>query len=270
MFVLISILLSLCILIALFQVSQHRQSVQQRKLDILILLRQILLLCRQHRSLTHQSITLPTLNNQHHAIKDLDHQLVQISNQLIAVAHFDNKPVYRIFQQSLNKLRHDWQERSPARNQIIHGKAIRHCMFLMDDIVIAWLAESGRDELTEEYHMNWQIILDGMEILTQLRIAIENIHQPKGLQCVQGYCEKMKRKLNQLSLICPISLASPHSTQCVNELIQIIENKHKKIKSEHLYQLTTDLSLVLSQVYDQVLSDITQHLYLPLPELRLN
>ena len=109
MFVLISILLSLCILIALFQVSQHRQSVQQRKLDILILLRQILLLCRQHRSLTHQSITLPTLNNQHHAIKDLDHQLVQISNQLIAVAHFDNKPVYRIFQQSLNKLRHDWQ-----------------------------------------------------------------------------------------------------------------------------------------------------------------
>lgn len=61
-----------------------------------------------------------------------------------------------------------------GKNQRLHGKLIRHCMYLMDDVVLAWLAESGREELSDEYHMNWQQIFDAMETLTQLRLCIDD------------------------------------------------------------------------------------------------
>ena len=57
MFVLISIGISLIILAGLFYISKQRQTSLQRKYEILVLLRQILLLSRQHRAITHQVLT---------------------------------------------------------------------------------------------------------------------------------------------------------------------------------------------------------------------
>ncbi len=139
----------------------------------------------------------------------------------------------------------------------------------MDEIAIAWLIESGREDISDEYHMNWQQVLDSMEVLTQLRISIQDLHYPEGMLRVKYYCDKTRRKLNQLSLISPLSIASPISSKAMHALSEINASDDILMTNEELYQLTTDISLIISQVYDQMLSDMTESLYQPLPKVAL-
>jgi hypothetical protein len=84
---------------------------------------------------------------------------------------------------------------------------------------------------------------------------------------VKYYCDKTRRKLSQLSLISPLSVASPLSSKAMHTLTELNANNELEMTSDELYQLTTDVSLVISQVYDQMLSDMTESLYLPLPKV---
>jgi hypothetical protein len=53
----------------------------------------------------------------------------------------------------------------------------------------------------------------------------------------------------------------------MHTLTELNANHEFEMTSDELYQLTTDVSLVISQVYDQMLSDMTESLYLPLPKV---
>ncbi|NIY82217.1 hypothetical protein [Vibrio hepatarius] len=267
MFVLISISISLIILAGLFHFSKQRQSSLKRKYEILVLLRQLLLLSRQHRSITHLILSKTDKFDMTPQLEETYDSMMAKSSELIAIAHFENKPMYRILQLKLKSLNKDWQNNSVARNQVVHGKTIRHCLFLMDEIAIAWLIESGREDLSDEYHLNWQQVLDSMEVLTQLRIAIQDCHYPEGMLRVKYYCEKMKRKLNQMSIISPLALASPVSSKSMHMLTEIGSCNEITMEVRELYLLTTDISLIISQVYDQMLSDMTESLYQPLPRV---
>lgn len=269
MFVLFSIIVSFVVLATLFYFSKKRHSGLERKFEILILLRQLLLLCRQHRAITHQALTNHHFDIHQSQLEESYDAMMERSNELIASAQFENKPMYRILQLKLKKLHKEWDQRTVARNQVIHGKTIRHCMFLMDEIAIAWLIESGREDISDEYHMNWQQVLDSMEVLTQLRISIQDLHYPEGMLRVKYYCDKTRRKLNQLSLISPLSIASPISSKAMHSLSEINASDDILMTNEELYQLTTDISLIISQVYDQMLSDMTESLYQPLPKVAL-
>lgn len=267
MFVLFSLVLSLTILATLFYHSKKRHSGLERKFEILVLLRQLLLLSRQHRAITHYALSNQDFEHQQNTLADIYDAMMEHSNTLISTAQFENKPMYRILQLKLKALHQEWQHRTVARNQIIHGKTIRHCLFLMDEIAIAWLIESGREDISDEYHMNWQQVLDSMETLTQLRISIQDLHDPEGMMRVKYYCDKTRRKLSQLSLISPLSVASPLSSKAMHTLTELNANHELEMTTDELYQLTTDVSLVISQVYDQMLSDMTESLYLPLPKI---
>lgn len=59
-------------------------------------------------------------------------------------------------------------------------KADSTLFVLMDEVTIAWLAVEQRDELHDEYHMNWQTIIDSLETLTQLRISIQDLNEQGG------------------------------------------------------------------------------------------
>lgn len=270
MFVLLSLIVSILVLVTLFYFSKQRSTGLERKFEILVLLRQLLILSRQHRSITHQALTSQNYGMHQNKLADIYDTMMERSNQLVANAQFENKPMYRILQLKLKKLHKEWDQRSVARNQVIHGKTIRHCMFLMDEIAIAWLIESGREDISDEYHMNWQQVLDSMEVLTQLRISIQDRHYPEGILRVKYYCDKTRRKLNQLSLISPLSVASPISSKAMHTLTEINASGEIDMSNEELYQLTTDISLVISQVYDQMLSDMTESLYQPLPKVAFN
>jgi hypothetical protein len=265
MFVVISILISLSILGFMFYLAKQRESTLQRKYELLIDLRQVLYLCRQHRSATHH--TLMFGEHRETELNHLHNLLHEKTNHLISIAHFDNKPMYRVLQLKLKALMKDWDERTISRNQMAHGKAIRHCMFLMDEVMLAWLVEVNREDLSDEYHMNWQQVIDTMDALTQLRICIEDMDSHDGRSRLQHHSEVVKRKLNQLSLINPLTISSPACARAIQVLGETSQDEHYQISTEEMYQITADISLAVAHVYDHILSDLTESLYIPLPKL---
>ncbi|GLR02824.1 hypothetical protein [Vibrio hyugaensis] len=267
MFVLISTLISIAILAGIYHLAAKREKQHARKYQLLTLLRDVVQLLRRHRAVTHYSIQC----HQNHE-KEIEHIHSELSNKLhllVETSRFENKPMYRVLQIKIDKLMEQWEDNSIARNQMEHGRLIRHSLFLMDEVTIAWLAIAQRDELNDEYHMNWQTVMDSLETLTQLRISIQDMEDRGGPERMRNYGAVMIRKLNQLSVISPLSLASPTSARSIQALNEYISGEVDTLTMEELYDITSDLSLTVFNTYDHILSDIIEILYQPLPRLSL-
>ncbi len=267
MFVLISTFLSIAILAGIYHLSAKREQQHASKYQLLTLLRDIVHLLRRHRAATHYSIQFK--KNKKSEIEELNRLLSQKLNSLIESSRFENKPMYRVLQIKVEKMLEQWQDASVARNQMEHGKLIRHCLFLMDEVTIAWLAAEQRDELHDEYHMSWQSIIDNLETLTQLRICIRDFDDQVDNERLKNIASVMLRKLNQLAVIAPLSLASPVAVRSIQSLHDYVEGRITGLSEEQLYNITSDLSLTIFNTYDHVLSTVVESLYLPLPRLTL-
>ncbi|KAA8681700.1 hypothetical protein [Vibrio gigantis] len=272
MFVVISMGLSLLVLAALFHFSRKRQTALSHRFETLVLLRELLSLSRKHRAATHYALAYKLSSDSIRKVNEIYDNILEVSELLQSHVSFDSRPMYRIYHLKLIAMHSDWQNRSLVRNQSIHGKTIRHCMFLMDEVMIVWLIQSEREDMSREYHMNWQQILDCMEILTKLRMSIPGIEKadmekPEEYLRFKYYASQTHRKLNQLSIICPISSGSPVCTRAMHALTEIASSNEATQPADSMYELTSDISSVVSQVYDQVLSDITRSLYQPLPNI---
>ncbi len=265
MFVIISMLISVSILGFMFYLAKQRESTLQRKYELLVDLRQVLYLCRQHRSATHHVLMFG--EHRDVEIEHLAGLLSEKTTHLISIAHFDNKPMYRVLQLKLKALIRDWSERTISRNQMIHGKAIRHCMFLMDEVMLAWLIEVNREDLSDEYHMNWQQVIDAMDALTQFRICIEEMNTPEGQTRLQHCSDILARKVNQLTMVSPLSISSPTCTKALVILSDVGKSLDSHISAEAMYQMSEDISLSIAHVYDHMLGELIETLYLPLPKL---
>ncbi|WP_373938933.1 hypothetical protein L0990_17535 [Vibrio kanaloae] len=267
MFVVISVGLSLLVLAALFYFSRKRQTALSHRFETLVLLRELLLLSRKHRAATHYALAHKLSSDSIRKVNEIYDNILEVSELLQSHVSFDSRPMYRIYHLKLIAMHSDWQNRSLVRNQSIHGKTIRHSMFLMDEVMIIWLIQSEREDMSREYHMNWQQILDCMEILTKLRMCIPDMEKPDEYLRFKFYASQTHRKLNQLSMICPISSGSPVCTRAMHALTEIASSNEATRPADSMYELTSDISSVVSQVYDQVLSDITRSLYQPLPDI---
>ncbi len=266
MFVIVSMLISVGILGFMFYLARQRESTLQKKYELLIDLREVLSLCRQHRSTSHNALMCK--EDKETELMEFQEVLLEKTNHLISTAPMDSKPMYRVLQLKLKALITDWEDRSIARNQMIHGKAIRHCMFLMDEVMLAWLVDVKREDLSDEYHMNWQQIIDTMDALTQLRICIEDMNTDESSTRIQHYAEVVRRKLGHLALISPLSISAPLCSNAIDVLTNVHENKHlDTVDVNDLYQLTSDISLSIAHVYDHMLTELTETLYQPLPKL---
>ncbi|UPR36681.1 hypothetical protein [Vibrio splendidus] len=267
MFVVISVGLSLLVLAALFHFSRKRQTALSHRFETLVLLRELLLLSRKHRAATHYALAYKLSSDSIRKVNEIYDNILEVSELLQSHVSFDSRPMYRIFHLKLIAMHSDWQNRTLVRNQSIHGKTIRHSMFLMDEVMIIWLIQSEREDMSREYHMNWQQILDCMEILTKLRMCIPDMEKPEEYARFKFYASQTHRKLNQLSIICPISSGSPICTRSMHALTEIASSTEANQPADTMYELTSDISTVVSKVYDQVLTDITRSLYRPLPDI---
>ena len=267
MFVVISVGLSLLVLAVLFHFSRKRQTALSHRFETLVLLRELLLLSRKHRAATHYALAYKLSSDSIRKVNEIHDNILEVSELLQSHVSFDSRPMYRIYHLKLIAMHSDWQNRSLVRNQSIHGKTIRHCMFLMDEVMIVWLIQSEREDMSREYHMNWQQILDCMEILTKLRMCIPDMEKPEEYARFKFYASQTHRKLNQLSMICPISSGSPICTRAMHALTEIASSTEATQPADTMYELTSDISTVVSKVYDQVLTDITRSLYRPLPDI---
>ncbi|BBM65116.1 hypothetical protein VA249_17620 [Vibrio alfacsensis] len=267
MFVLISTLISVAILVGIYHLADKRAKQHARKYRLLILLRDVTCLLRRHRAVTHHAFQeQQPLDDE---IAAINQELNSTLHQLVETSRFENKPMYRVLQIKIEKLSKQWQEHSLARNQLEHGKLIRHTLFLMDEVTIAWLAVVQRDDLYDEYQMNWQTVMDNLETLTQLRISIQDIHTPGGVMRIKNYASVMIRKLNQLAVITPLSIAAPIPTKSIHTLNEYIDGRGQALSEEDLYNITSEFSLAIFNSYEQILSDIVKTIYRPLPTLRL-
>ncbi|MEZ9564177.1 hypothetical protein AB4226_03275 [Vibrio artabrorum] len=272
MFVVISVGLSLLVLVALYHFSRKRQTALSHRFETLVLLRELLLLSRKHRAATHYALTYKLSSDSIRKVNEIYDNILEVSELLQSHVSFDSRPMYRIYHLKLIAMHSDWQNRSLVRNQSIHGKTIRHSMFLMDEVMIIWLIQSEQEDMSREYHVHWQQVLDCMEILTKLRMCIPGIEKadienPEEYLRFKFYASQMHRKLNQLSIICPISSGAPIFTRSMHTLTEIASSHQVVQPTGNLYELTSDISSVVSQVYDQVLSDITKNFYQPLPDI---
>lgn len=218
MFVVISVGLSIAVLAALFHFSKKRQTALSHRFETLVLLRELLLLSRKHRAATHYALAYKLSSDSIRKVNEIYDNILEVSELLQSHVSFDSRPMYRIYHLKLIAMHSDWQNRTLVRNQSIHGKTIRHSMFLMDEVMIIWLIQSEREDMSSEYHMNWQQILDCMEILTKLRMCIPDMEKPEEYARFKFYASQTHRKLNQLSMICPISSGSPICTRAMHAL----------------------------------------------------
>ncbi|MGP8307783.1 hypothetical protein [Vibrio sp. YIC-376] len=267
MFVLISTLLSVAILAGIYHLSAKREQQHASKYQLLTLLRDIVHLLRRHRAATHYSIQFQ--KNKEQEIKELNQELNQKLHLLLESSRFDSKPMYRVLQIKIGQMLEQWQDYNVARNQMEHGKLIRHCLFLMDEVTIAWLAVEQRDELHDEYHISWQSIIDNLETLTQLRISIRDFDDQAENERLKKIASVMLRRVNQLAVIAPLTIASPVAVRAIQSLHDYVEGRVTGLTEEQLYDITSDLSLTIFNTYDHVLSTIVETLYLPLPRLAL-
>jgi hypothetical protein len=251
----------------MFYLAKQRESILQRKYELLVTLREVLYLCRQHRNATHHALMFG--EDRQAELLRLAELLHKKTDDLVSTAHFDHKPMYRVFQQKMKSLTtDDWSARTISRNQMIHGKTIRHCMFLMDELILSWLVDVSREDLTDEYHMDWQLVIDSMDALTRLRIAIEEMNTPDGWIRMQQFAQVVHKKINQLEMINPLPISTRECTTALQILEKIVHSPdHYPIEMEAMYQLTTSLSLSIAHVYDHILGELTETLYIPLPKL---
>ncbi|MEZ9231942.1 hypothetical protein AB4259_12775 [Vibrio amylolyticus] len=270
MFIFISILIAMSTILTLSYLSKQKRTSLKQNFDSLVVLREILLLCRQHRMHTHHVLSCTHQICTNKAIDGIYDKLTLKSSQLIRNVDHQNKPMYRVFQRNLKSMHDNWQRYSTSRNQIVHGKNIRHCLFLMDEIAITWLSDSGCDDISNTYHTHWQLIFDSMEALTQLRVVIQDYHRPNGHVRIRHYCQKMSAKLNQLSMINSLILGSPKGEGSMQQLEALGRHQNKRMTEEELYQLTSDVSLLIALAYDHVLSKVAKQLYQPLPHTVTN
>ncbi|MDK9754907.1 hypothetical protein KIV40_05515, partial [Vibrio sp. D173a] len=143
MFVLISTLISIAILAGIYHLAAKREKQHARKYQLLTLLRDTVHLLRRHRAVTHYSIQHQ--QNHEKEIEPIHQELGYKLHQLVETSRFENKPMYRLLQIKIDKLLEQWQDNTVARNQMEHGKLIRHSLYLMDEVTLAWLAIAQRD-----------------------------------------------------------------------------------------------------------------------------
>ncbi|GMQ45867.1 hypothetical protein [Vibrio sp. 10N] len=265
MFVLISLVLSIAILAAIYHYAKITEAKIERKYQLVVQLRDLITLIRQHRTATHYQLMFDQKKGKQ--LEKIESAMEECCIRLINIAHFDNKPLYRVLHSNVKLLSRSWKKHSVSKNQIVHGKLIRQTLFLVDEIFVAWLMDVEREELDQEYRNVWQGVIDSLDCLTQLRICIDGADSELGRQRILHYCKQMHRKVNHLSLVGPLSVPSPMYSTTVSKIEALIEEPDTALDKEFLYQLTSELSELIFSSYDGLVNEIASDLYQPVPNI---
>lgn len=283
MFISISLVIVALILGALYYFGAVRDKSNQARHFVISQLRALIFLIRQHRAATHTYLIEDALIDSHHNqsitdIKDIHQQINDIFAALKQQLGANTKQEVRILQAKVDNILLHWEKTSVAKNQLEHGRVIRQIFFLVDETIIQWLLDCHKDTVAASYHNCWHKVLDALEVLTSFRISVQGLdateHKrlPKRAALRQSITVRqqaltLSRKMNQLTLICPLTTADSDQGGIIQELQRLADEDSITVPTQALYQLSLDASLVIFNIYDQVLSDICKDIYLPLPPL---
>lgn len=271
MFIIICILTLFLGYWSIVQLSHLNKEKNHQRYQQLSILRELIQLCREHRRYTHHVLANTNATNRRsdlRHIRRMQNLVTSTTQHLATIASPGEKSKYRILSTNLIALTTGWRQNSMARNQLEHGKAIRHCIYLVDELMIDWLLKNSNVELEQRYLSTWHQILDGMDSLTQLRIAMveDGVSQHKVLR----NAHLISRRIKQLSMANNQPLSTPARLSIYTRLDQLIEHDADIADISERYQLTSDISEELFASYDTVLNVLCESFYQPLNDVRLN
>lgn len=252
----------------LWQARENKRFLQTR-FDQVIGLRQLIFLLRFHRRETHhflsQSHPLETAQlNEVVAIKSLMKILSSRADKV-------HKPMYRILAKQINKLLDEWLSYSVRRNQAAHGKAIRHVLYLIDDVVTQSLLAADKEALFKTYQTAWPITLNSIDSLSRFRYAIDSytLGKNSSKRELRIHISVIQRRLGQIALL----TNKPPLTFMIEDLMLEFESINlqarnlEDVKGE-LYQLSLKISDTIFNLFDIILTDIATDISVRFPELQ--
>lgn len=263
---------SLCALIIfymMFKYGQYKQSNDKRHAQISEL-RSLVEHLEEHRKVTHTHLCFEAVPSAH--TQALEQNIIKSIDILLDKSPVGQRPMFRLLKKQVDELLSSWQEISPERSQMKHGKAIRVTLYLIDDIVFNWLIEHNHLESSARYSTQWHNILDTLEALTQFRMVASNWTADNSHDLLLTKAQVLHRRINRLSLISPLGVAAPSTQQATQLLTELIATGGaiESLDQQEIYNMTTDLSFSIFRVYDQMLIDILARFDQPAPKISTN
>lgn len=269
MFIVFSASLCALLIVSLLLKYGRKVRLSDRKYQLICELRNLIELLREHRTLSHTHLCICDIAP--YQFKELEHRILDSINGLLIHADMEKKPMLRLLRKQVQLLLNNWPEMTANRNQMSHGKSIRVCLYIIDELTLGWLIESEKLDLSERYSGQWNHIIDSLDALTRFQIAYSDYQDgnPEALSRVELRARLLRRKLSQLGLIAPLSVSAPSSASTVRWLDELIERPGglQQINNQETLVQCEALSLVIFRVYDQMLLDVGEELSHPLPEL---
>ncbi|MGF1757335.1 hypothetical protein L4D76_05140 [Photobacterium sagamiensis] len=251
--------------------SNQRNNLLQARFDQVIGLRQLIYLLRFHRRQSHQCL----LNINSSELKELNEAkaIKALMRTLVSQAEQTHKPMHRILRQRINSLLNEWFHYSVRRNQAVHGKAIRHVLYLIDDLISQSLLAAGKEQLFNQYQAVWPITLNAIDSLSRFRHTIENynVDNSGAKRELKLHIQIIQRRLGQLSLLM-------HQTPPVFMLEELqadfdkinLNAPYVMVTKQSLYQLSLRISDTIFILFDLMLGDIANDISVRFPAIHLN
>ncbi|MGF1698878.1 hypothetical protein L4D09_00975 [Photobacterium makurazakiensis] len=274
-YLIISIIITITIISAwVYHVRLQRHQLNSR-FNQIIGLRQLIHLLRFHRRQTHHQLcNAPHAHLYQPALAE-SMAIQSLIRSLLSQAEHNNKPMYRLLMQQISKLLDEWPHYSIQRNQTIHGKTIRHVLYLIDDTITQTLIAADKDTIFKQYQSVWPITLNAIDSLSRFRYTIHyySNHSDKDImeRELNLHLKILHRRLKQIA----IPYTEVIELQILEELtaqFNQIDLRHPetiKVESE-LYLFSLQVSDVLFQFYDHVLSEIGRELSIKMPAVTMH
>ncbi|MCW8331652.1 hypothetical protein MD588_22905 [Photobacterium sp. SDRW27] len=253
--------------------ARQSMSLLQSRFNQVIGLRQLIHLLRFHRRQTHMLLSYSYTNIQESQPLNESLAVQTLLRTLINQAEQTHKPMYRILMKRLTALLDEWPRYSLQRNQAVHGKAIRHVLYLIDDTITLSLLSADKEPLFKQYQATWPITLNAIDSLSRFRHSINNF--TPGSTAMKRelnlHIQILRRRLSQMA----ISSHNPVSPTVLASLFEQFDSinldspNHSKTK-EQLYHFSLQVSDTLFNLFDLMLNDIASDIPIRLPELTIN
>ncbi|PSW18432.1 hypothetical protein C9I98_17175 [Photobacterium sanctipauli] len=272
LYLFVSILIALSVIGVWAYHLKQRKQLLERRFNQIIGLRQLIHLLRFHRRQSHQRLCESSAEHPQSMLAE-SMAIQALIRTLLSQAEQNHKPMYRILMKRVSRLLDEWPGYSIQRNQTLHGKTIRHVLYLIDDTITQSLISADKDEVFRQYQSVWPVTLNAIDSLSRFRYTIHNYAcDSETMQReLNLHLQILQRRLKQIAL--PYSeVIEPQILEELNEQFEAIDLDHPdefKIKDE-LYVFSLQVSDVLFQFFDNVLSQIGGEISIKMPELRMH
>lgn len=253
--------------------SRQSNSLLQSRFNQVIGLRQLIHLLRFHRRKTHQLLSNGGINNSEDQPLNESLAVQSLLRTLIGQAEQPQKPMYRILMKRITTLLDEWPRYSIQRNQAVHGKAIRHVLYLIDDTVTQSLLAADKEELFKQYQSVWPVTLNAIDSLSRFRHTINNF-TPGSMAMKRElglHTQILRRRLGQMSILSSEQVSALLIESLFEQFDKIdLDNPNHAQTKAKLYYFSLQVSETLFNLFDLVLGDIGKEISIRLPELPLN